>query len=79
MTETLSNLVNSKGSGLNEVESNIAIFNRNIDSLLYRDKWATEDNQFHSDLFYLVQYGVPDSLRSVVWRELLKVKIIEIE
>lgn len=53
--------------------------NIGIQNLIFKDSWERENNQLHADLYQLVLKGIPDQLRSVIWRELLKVKIIEIE
>lgn len=63
----------------NMSKQSIALHNFEIENLIYKDKWEKEDNQLHSNLYYLVLSGIPDQLRSAIWRELLKVKVIEIE
>jgi len=52
------------------------IFNKDIHVLESRDDWGVEDDK-HAMLYNLTQEGIPDSLRSEIWRELLKVRALE--
>lgn len=48
-------------------------------SLVLCKEWEKEGNQSFVDLVELVKCGVPTILRPVVWGDLMKAKVIELE
>jgi hypothetical protein len=54
------------------------LYNKNVGSLIFASIWKEKDNQHYSDLYHLVHAGIPDEIRTKIWRELLKVSIQEV-
>ena len=48
-------------------------------SLVMCQEWEKEGNQTFIDLAQLIKQGVPQILRTVVWGDLLKVSLIQLE
>ena len=68
----------------------IKLHNMRVDNLVFAGKWQEEktksfqgiDNANYKkwkDLYYLVYDGIPDRFRIHVWKEFLKVKVVEFE
>lgn len=54
------------------------VFNKELTKFVFCGSWEAEGDRNFADLFWLVhKKGVPTSLRSRIWREMLKVSVNE--
>ena len=51
----------------------------NVFSLIMSSEWEKQGNQLFFDLHSLIKSGVPALFRTVVWSDLMKTSLIEIE
>lgn len=56
------------------------VFNKELTKFVFSGSWEADGDRNFADLFWLIhKRGVPTSLRSRVWRELLRVQVNEEE
>jgi hypothetical protein len=47
--------------------------------LILNQEWAKENSQAWNDLVSLIRSGIPAQLRTVVWSDLLKTNLLELD
>ena len=54
------------------------VYNKDLTKLVFCGSWEVKGDRNFADMFWLVhKKGVPISLRSRIWREMLKVSVNE--
>ena len=48
-------------------------------TLMFRGQWESVNDQKYADIYYLMRTGSPAAMKIQIWKDLLKVKILEME